>query len=63
MSIENVLIIIVLMSGIICGLVAIIYKILSSRIENITITHNELAINLSSIKTDLRWIKQKLEKI
>lgn len=52
-----------LLGGIICALVAVIYKILSTRIDNITKVHNDLAVNLSSIKTDIRWIKDRLNKL
>ena len=53
----------VFMSGIVLALVAVIYKILAERINNITKTHNDLAVNLSSIKTDIKWIKQKLNQV
>ena len=51
------------LGGIICALVALVYKILSTRIDNITITHNDLAVNLSAIRTDIKWIKYKLNKV
>lgn len=53
----------IFMGGIVLALVAVIYKILAERINNITKTHNDLAVNLSSIKTDIKWIKQKLNQV
>lgn len=53
----------VFLGGVILALIAVIYKILTERINNITQTHNDLAVNLSGIRTDICWIKKKLEKI
>ena len=63
MSLQLFATIFVFMSGIVLALVAVIYKILAERINNITKTHNDLAVNLSSIKTDIKWIKQKLNNV
>jgi len=63
MSLENVITIILFLCGAIGALVFMVYKILAVRIESITKTHNDLAVNLSSIKTDIRWIKDKLNKL
>lgn len=63
MSLQLFATIFVFMGGIVLALVAVIYKILAERINNITKTHNDLAVNLSSIKTDIKWIKQKLNQV
>ena len=63
MDLQLFIAILTLLSGIICALVAVIYKILSNRIDNITKVHNDLAVNLSAIRTDIKWIKHKLDKI
>lgn len=51
------------LGGIVIALIGVIYNILASRIKEITMTHNDLAVNLSSIRTDIKWIKQKLNKV
>ena len=62
MELMPLITIFVFLGGVICALIAIIYKILSTRIDNVTKTHNDLAVNLSAIRTDIKWIKYKLNK-
>ncbi|MCK5062112.1 hypothetical protein KAR28_06230 [Candidatus Parcubacteria bacterium] len=63
MSLSVFATIFVFMGGVILALVAMIYNVLAERIKNITKTHNDLAVNLSSIKTDIKWIKKKLYEV
>ena len=60
---SSVITISVFVGGVILALIAVIYNTLTKRINDITLTHNDLSVNLSSIRTDIKWIKHKLDKI
>lgn len=60
MPISLVVTICIFMIGIICSLVGLIYKILADRISIVTVLHSDINVDISAIKTDLKWIKQKL---
>lgn len=68
MKMANVVTIMVVMGGIICSLIGIIYKLLSDRIKAnlnkivvVDKAYNIISISISSIKTDINWIKKKLD--
>lgn len=54
--------IIVFMASIICALVAIIYKILTRRINDVDGSYDRLIVTVAQIKNDIKWIKNKLLK-
>ena len=60
MDISSVLVIIGIFVAIIGALVSILYKILSQRIDKIDVVYGNVRVDISSIKTDMAWIKKKI---
>lgn len=63
MSTANVLMIISSMGAVICALIGVIYNILSRRIDVVSAIHNDLQVDISEIKTNISWIKKKLDTL
>ena len=63
MEITHLLTILAISGGIITALIGTIYKILNDRINSVDVISNDLLVDISAIKTDLKWIKGKLEKL
>jgi len=63
MSITLFITITIFISGIVLSLIGIIFNTMQSKIKVIDKNNIKLSIIMSEIKTDIKWIKDKLKKI